>query len=660
MVKNNTYSQRGALDPIFSSQYLSFISGLQIFAALYIIAQFNYLLFHSFAEGFSIVIAFGIFMVVSQSRPNVDASYFIFVGTAYLFMAPLELLHTLGFSGMNIIRGYGPNMPAQLWLASRLLQTFSLLAGLFFLGRRLRVFQVFFPYLILTGLIVLSIFYWQRFPACLDDDQMPTALVGYTNWLIALAMAAAVLVLTLKRREFDDYTFRSVLLSLITLLLSEFLFGWESHMTRPTLYHVSAHFFRILSFYLFYRAAIASCLEKPFEVILHDLQQKDKVLVESQLLAGLGNYEQNLKNDEWFWSEGLYRLFGYQDGEVPPTSEQFWRMVHPDDCGPARQHLHEQLAQHLPIALAFRVITKGGETRDLQVIGVGVYNQNGAPTSHYGTVQDVTERHKAQRALELAYEAMEQRVAERTLELEEAHEQLLHAGKLSAIGKLSASIAHEFNNPLFGVINVLSGIRRRVKMEAADTELVEMALSECSRMKNLIRDLQDFNRPSSGQLAPMDLHKTIDSLLLLSKKDYQVRHIEIVREFDQRIPNIKAVADQIKQVLLNLLNNAADACEGGGTIRVRTALGEAGKVVIQIIDNGKGIAPENLAKIFAPFFTTKPAVKGTGLGLSVSHGIVKRHGGTITVESEPNQGTTFTVTLLIEGELHDEKIDSGS
>jgi signal transduction histidine kinase len=108
------------------------------------------------------------------------------------------------------------------------------------------------------------------------------------------------------------------------------------------------------------------------------------------------------------------------------------------------------------------------------------------------------------------------------------------------------------------------------------------------------------------------------------------------------------VADQLKQVFLNLLNNAADACVGGGTITVKTEmLGE--RVVVRIHDTGTGIKPEDKDHIFEPFFTTKPAIKGTGLGLSVSYGIVKGHGGEITVDSEPGKGTTFSVTLPIEG-----------
>ena len=146
----------------------------------------------------------------------------------------------------------------------------------------------------------------------------------------------------------------------------------------------------------------------------------------------------------------------------------------------------------------------------------------------------------------------------------------------------------------------------------------------------------------------MDIHAVLDSLLLLAKKGYSTRKIIIEKRYVENMPQIKAVADQIKQVFLNLLNNAADACNGGGTITVETeTLGE--KIVVRIHDTGTGIKPEDKDHIFEPFFTTKPEIKGTGLGLSVSYGIIKDHGGEITVDSEPGKGTTFSVTLLIEG-----------
>ena len=261
---------------------------------------------------------------------------------------------------------------------------------------------------------------------------------------------------------------------------------------------------------------------------------------------------------------------------------------------------------------------------------------------------DITSRKQMENALKNAKEGLEQRVEERTFELKKAHEQLLHSEKLSAIGGLSASIAHEFNNPLQGIMTVIQGVKRRATLNEEDAKLVDMAITECDRMKDLIKSLQDFNRPSSGRMAPMNIHAAIDSLLLLSKKEHKTKGITIETNYAKDMPQIKAVADQIKQVLLNLLSNAAYACEGGGTITINTEVSKE-NITIRIQDTGKGINPEHMGQIFDPFFTTKPEIKGTGLGLSVSYGIIKKHGGRIEVESEVDKGTTFTITLPIEG-----------
>ena len=167
-------------------------------------------------------------------------------------------------------------------------------------------------------------------------------------------------------------------------------------------------------------------------------------------------------------------------------------------------------------------------------------------------------------------------------------------------------------------------------------------------MKNLIANLRDFFQPTSGELGLVDLHATLDALLLMCKKDFHIRKITVVRKYGDNIPHIMAVADQLKQVFLNLLNNAADACEGGGVITVTTKAIDAKNIAIHIDDNGDGIDSANLEHIFEPFFTTKPAMKGTGLGLSVSYGIIKKHGGRIEVQSERGRGSTFSVYLPVE------------
>ncbi|MGB5233273.1 MAG: ATP-binding protein, partial [Desulfoprunum sp.] len=226
---------------------------------------------------------------------------------------------------------------------------------------------------------------------------------------------------------------------------------------------------------------------------------------------------------------------------------------------------------------------------------------------------------------------LERRVERRTRELQETQRQYLHAEKLAAIGRLSASIAHEFNNPLQGIMSILNGLKKRAILEEEDRELLNAAIDESKRIKDLISSLREFNRPSSGRKVVMDVQKSIDSLLLLQESDFRSKRIAVVLNYAERLPQIMAVQDQIEQVFLNLLANAADACPpSGGVITISTRR-EDQRVAVAISDTGIGIRPEQMDLLFQPFYTTKPEVKGTGLGLSICYGIVQHHQGEIRV-----------------------------
>jgi PAS domain S-box-containing protein len=245
----------------------------------------------------------------------------------------------------------------------------------------------------------------------------------------------------------------------------------------------------------------------------------------------------------------------------------------------------------------------------------------------FGISLDITQRKQTEKQLKIS------------------REQLLHAEKLSAIGKLSASIAHEFNNPIYGIRNVLEKIMEEVNLSGRQQSFVNLAIQECDRIKGLIMKMQDFNRPSSEQFELFDLHGAIDDMLRLMKQKFKEKGVQLEKKYASNLPRICGISDQVKQVILNLLKNAEDAISGpGGKVSVTTRLRSLW-VEMEVEDNGAGISPQNIDAIFEPFFTTKSAVKGTGLGLSVSYGIVKAHGGTIKVNSAEGKGARFLVTL---------------
>jgi signal transduction histidine kinase len=234
-----------------------------------------------------------------------------------------------------------------------------------------------------------------------------------------------------------------------------------------------------------------------------------------------------------------------------------------------------------------------------------------------------------------------------TRAIKERESHLRHAQKIEAIGVLSSSIAHEFGNPLMGINFLLKDLQKNSCLTEEEQQLLDLGLAECIRMKILIRDLKYFYRPSSEKKTVIDLHQLIDNVFIFQKKYLQSKSISIVRVYCKHTLMVRVVEDQIKQVLLNLLLNAADSLgDTGGIVTISTSLGK-GIVKIAVNDTGTYVSPEDQKKIFMPFFTAKPDVSGTGLGLSVSYGIVKNHQGDIDVSSTPEQGTTFTITLPV-------------
>lgn len=222
--------------------------------------------------------------------------------------------------------------------------------------------------------------------------------------------------------------------------------------------------------------------------------------------------------------------------------------------------------------------------------------------------------------------------------------QLHHAQKMEAMGKLAASIAHEFGNPLLGIRFALRDVQQRPGMNEDDSRLLALAESECDRMRKLIRDLQQFNRPSSGRKTDFEPHRVLDEILALHHNLLAKKQIRTVFDYTRQAVRLHAVEDQIRQVFINLIINASDAMTAGGGILSLATRVEAGQLVIEVGDTGTGIAPEHRDRIFEPFFTTKSSVEGTGLGLPVSYGIIRAHGGRIEVQSSPGK-TVFTVFL---------------
>jgi two-component system NtrC family sensor kinase len=233
-------------------------------------------------------------------------------------------------------------------------------------------------------------------------------------------------------------------------------------------------------------------------------------------------------------------------------------------------------------------------------------------------------------------------------ELQTTQDELLRAEKLTSLGQLAASIAHEINNPLAGVLVYAQLLSKKVtgdtfKKEEALGYLSKME-SEVGRCSRIIRNLLDFARQTEPMLRLLDINQVIEQVLSMVGHQAQLQNVEIVKEFNPSLPQVMADFDQIQQIFTNLTLNAIQAMPDGGKLTLRSSALD-GEVRIDVQDTGHGILKENMSKLFTPFFTTKEKGKGVGLGLAVVHGIIERHKGRIKVQSEVGKGTTFSVYL---------------
>ncbi len=273
-------------------------------------------------------------------------------------------------------------------------------------------------------------------------------------------------------------------------------------------------------------------------------------------------------------------------------------------------------------------VRRDGTTIDGNLSARIVYDAQGKEIASVGIFVDLKERL-----------AMERK-------LRETQEKLLQSEKLAAMGRLTSQIAHELNNPLYGIMNTLELLKTEISPQSKRRKILDMALSETVRLTELLRKMLRFSKPDEEKKQATNVNIILDEILLLFGKQLQENSIRISTNFADNLEKVYASRNQLRQVFLNMIANARDAMPDEGTLTIKT-FAKRDTVYIEITDTGIGIKEDNINKIFDDFFTTKNSVKDVGLGLSVCYEFVKEHGGNIRVSSEWGSGTTFTISLPI-------------
>ena len=257
------------------------------------------------------------------------------------------------------------------------------------------------------------------------------------------------------------------------------------------------------------------------------------------------------------------------------------------------------------------------------------------------------------RELEAARKELERRVIAKSAELQIAERQMIEAEKLTSLGKLAAVVAHEINNPLSGILCDAKLMRKWIErgdsLDAHSTDIresLQLIESESRRCGDLVRNLLTFARVAPMNVSDVDLNHLVKICIKLVTHKMALGNIDAHLVLDESLPPVRGDAGQLEQLLLALIMNAIDAMPHEGELRIVTRTSEL-NVLVDIIDNGMGIDPSLLPRLFDPFVTTKEVGKGVGLGLAISRSIVDRHSGSIAVESQPGKGTKFTITLPV-------------
>jgi len=327
------------------------------------------------------------------------------------------------------------------------------------------------------------------------------------------------------------------------------------------------------------------------------------------------------------WNRGAEETLGYRAEDV--IGKMNIRKIYPD--GMAKKVMKMMRSPEfggVGILRSYPIvhIRQDGRIIDGNLSAAIIYDTLGKEIASVGIFVDLQERLAMERALR------------------ETQEKLLQSEKLAAMGKLISQIAHELNNPLYGIMNTLELLKTEVPPESKRRKILDMALSETERLTDLLRKMLSFSKPDEEERQPTDINIILDEILLLVGKQLQENTIRVSSVFSEGLGKVFASRNQLRQVFLNMIANAKDAMPDGGTLTIKT-FEKVGKIIIEISDTGIGIEEEYIHKIFDAFFTTKDNVKDVGLGLSVCYGFIKDHDGDIRVSSQVGTGTTFTIIL---------------
>jgi PAS domain S-box-containing protein len=365
------------------------------------------------------------------------------------------------------------------------------------------------------------------------------------------------------------------------------------------------------------------------------LRESEAYLAEAQRLSHTGSWAWAPATGEIrYWSEENYRLQGFDPRGGQPRFEAFFQRLHPDDQASVRKTLDAAACDKSGFEFDYRIVHPGGEIRDIHLLGRPALSPSGDLVEFVGTVMDVTERKRAEQERE---------------RLRQVQADLAHINRVTTMGELTASLAHEIKQPISAAVTDAKTCLRWLGRDNPDlTEARDAAsrmVKDVMRAADIISRIRLLFQKGSLQRELVDVNELIREMFVLLRSEANRHSISIRTELAEDIPKVMADRIQLQQVFMNLMINGIDAMNGTagkGELTIKSEAGVA-QLLISVIDTGVGLPPEQADQIFSAFFTTKD--KGTGMGLPISRSIIESHGGRLWATGASGQGATFQFTL---------------
>ena len=368
------------------------------------------------------------------------------------------------------------------------------------------------------------------------------------------------------------------------------------------------------------------------------LRRSEVYLAEAQKLSHTGSFGWDVSSGKIYWSQETFRIFEY-DPPTEPTLELVFRRTHPEDKARVRQTIDHVSHERKDFDFEHRLLMPNGYVKYLRVVGRPSKDESGS-FEFVGAVTDITERKRA-----------EEELHQKEISLREAQTELAHVSRVTTLGELAASIAHEVNQPLAGIAaNASAGLRwlagELPNLDEA-REAIRRIIRDGNRAGDVVSRMRALFKKACTAMERVDINEAIEEVVILTQSEVRRNKVALRMELAADLPSVMGDRVQLQQVVVNLILNAIEAMstveDRARDLVIRTQRGEGDEVRVAVQDSGIGLDPKNVERIFDAFHTTKP--DGLGMGLSISRSIVERHGGRLWAVSNDGPGATFRFTL---------------